>query len=305
MYIRKNCILFISGDAMYLNESDFHLNTAFSIFPDREPFSYFHRCNYDSPENHPLHINSGIEIFIPLQGLSAFMVDGSLYSLEQGDVVIVRPHQVHKTVLRSACLYERASTVLPADLYEGFRFNPFIAILDSNCTHFTPNSETKAELLRIIGQMDSLLLGKQDDTTSMLAFSLITRLVCITSRSIAEAEPQNKASEDLPLSRCRQVLSYINENLAAISSVSMLAEHFGLSIPYLSTLFKQEIGVNLNAYLRARKIGLAKRLLSEGASVTDACFECGFSDCSYFIRCFKSNVGVTPLQYRKQRRFES
>lgn len=289
---------------MYHNESDFHLHTAFSIFPNKEPFSYFHRCNYDRPENHPLHINSGIEIFIPLQGFSDFMVDGALYSLKHGDVMIIRPHQVHKTVLRGACLYERASAVLPADFFEDFRFNPFAAILNSSCAHFTPDSNAKAELMRILERMDRLLLGEQDDTTSMLVFSLITQLVCLAAKGAAEAEPKKTMPEELPPSRCRQILAYINENLTSIASVSMLADVFGLSVPYLSTLFKQEIGVNLNAYLRARKIGLAKRLLSEGATVTDACFECGFGDCSYFIRCFKESVGVTPLQYRKQRRFD-
>ncbi|WEK71791.1 MAG: AraC family transcriptional regulator [Candidatus Chryseobacterium colombiense] len=27
--------------------------------------------------------------------------------------------------------------------------------------------------------------------------------------------------------------------------------------------------------------------------------ECGFSDQSHFIRCFKENIGITPLKYQK------
>jgi len=26
--------------------------------------------------------------------------------------------------------------------------------------------------------------------------------------------------------------------------------------------------------------------------------ECGFSDQSHFIRCFKENIGITPLKYK-------
>ena len=45
---------------------------------------------------------------------------------------------------------------------------------------------------------------------------------------------------------------------------------------------------------------LAKRILEQGASVTEACYESGFNDCSYFIKCFRKSVGFTPYQYRKQ-----
>ncbi|WP_418124759.1 helix-turn-helix domain-containing protein [Chryseobacterium sp. PTM-20240506] len=32
--------------------------------------------------------------------------------------------------------------------------------------------------------------------------------------------------------------------------------------------------------------------------LTDVALECGFSDQSHFIRCFRENMGVPPLKYR-------
>ena len=51
-------------------------------------------------------------------------------------------------------------------------------------------------------------------------------------------------------------------------------------------------------WIQAKKIALAKDLLDKGADVTEACYECGFNDCSYFIRVFKKYVGMTPLTYK-------
>ena len=50
---------------------------------------------------------------------------------------------------------------------------------------------------------------------------------------------------------------------------------------------------------QAKKITLAKDLLDRGADVTTACYECGFNECSYFIRVFRKYVGMTPRKYRE------
>lgn len=293
---------------MYRNENDYHLLTSFSVFPDKEPFAYFHRRGNDRPENHPLHIGSGIEFFIPLAGEVDFMLGGEVYSLQHGDVMIIQPNEVHKTLLRAPCLYERFSITMPPNLFEGFLFDPLQSILRSNCVHFTPDGALRAEFAHIIAQIDRLLLDEKNESLAAQvageAFSHAMQFVCLIAHAVTQTPAGECRTEERLSGKCRAILTYINEHLAQISSVSMLAETFELSVPYLSSLFKQETGVNLNAYLRARRIGLAKRLLSEGASVTDACFECGFGDCSYFIRCFKEIVGVTPLQFRKQRHFE-
>ena len=41
-------------------------------------------------------------------------------------------------------------------------------------------------------------------------------------------------------------------------------------------------------------------MLDEGADVTSVCYDCGFNDCSYFIKVFKSYVGMTPFRYKNK-----
>ena len=93
-------------------------------------------------------------------------------------------------------------------------------------------------------------------------------------------------------------MKYIDQNAAKIESVEELARRFGLSMPYLSSTFKSKIGTPIKSYIQAKKIAYAKELLDNDYSVTDACYECGFNDCSYFIKVFKRHIGVTPYRYK-------
>ena len=49
---------------------------------------------------------------------------------------------------------------------------------------------------------------------------------------------------------------------------------------------------------RNENAGLTKELLEEGASVSKAAMECGFSDLSYFTKVFKRQYGVLPSKVR-------
>jgi len=93
----------------------------------------------------------------------------------------------------------------------------------------------------------------------------------------------------------------VAEHCAQIQSVTEISSALGVSSQYLSSYFSKHVGTPLKTYVQAKKIALAKALLDQGADVTRACYECGFNDCSYFIRVFKAYVGVTPMAYKKRR----
>ena len=95
------------------------------------------------------------------------------------------------------------------------------------------------------------------------------------------------------------LIASLDENLAFPPTVEATARNFGVSPSYISRVFKRYMGIGFSEYLSAARVSRAKKLLSAGATVTEACYECGFSDCSHFISVFKRQVGVTPNKYRK------
>lgn len=71
----------------------------------------------------------------------------------------------------------------------------------------------------------------------------------------------------------------------------LLAEHFFLSESYICRIFKLSTGTTINKYITARRISIAKSLLSNGLSINDVCIKCGFNDYSNFLKAFKKAVG--------------
>ena len=49
--------------------------------------------------------------------------------------------------------------------------------------------------------------------------------------------------------------------------------------------------------ITARRISIAKSLLSNGLNINDVYIKCGFNDYSNFLKSFKKASGVSPKKY--------
>ena len=80
-----------------------------------------------------------------------------------------------------------------------------------------------------------------------------------------------------------------------------LASLVGYTEYYLTEKFKKETGKTVSSYIREAKVARARLLLeSTNLSVAEISDRLAFNTPNYFIQCFKSIVGVTPSQFRKE-----
>lgn len=94
----------------------------------------------------------------------------------------------------------------------------------------------------------------------------------------------------------------INENYKNKVSLKTVADHLHTNPSYLSTLFKQEMGVTFTDYLNQIRINRSCELLADSSlSLIDISIQCGFDGQSYFTKVFRKIKGVTPKDYRKSR----
>jgi AraC-like DNA-binding protein len=101
-------------------------------------------------------------------------------------------------------------------------------------------------------------------------------------------------------SALRRAERFIWENYTHKISLKEIAGASGLSAPYFSTIFKEEMGENVSAYLNRLRVEKAAVMLTEtGLSLNSISEACGFEDQSWFSKIFKIYAGMSPGSYRK------
>lgn len=94
-------------------------------------------------------------------------------------------------------------------------------------------------------------------------------------------------------------LDIIKARYATNLTLESVARETFVSPSYLSTLFKQELGVNFLDYLHQYRIEQAKPLLAQNLKVFAVAKLVGYQDEKHFSTTFKKWTGLTPKQYRK------
>ncbi|MFD0815526.1 helix-turn-helix transcriptional regulator [Amycolatopsis umgeniensis] len=103
------------------------------------------------------------------------------------------------------------------------------------------------------------------------------------------------------LAMLRRVRDRIDRDYAQPLDVEALARGVHVSAGHLSREFRAAYGESPYSYLMTRRIERAMMLLRRGdMSVTEVCFDVGFSSLGTFSTRFSELVGISPSAYRKQ-----
>ncbi|MGB4135196.1 MAG: helix-turn-helix transcriptional regulator [Microbacterium sp.] len=101
----------------------------------------------------------------------------------------------------------------------------------------------------------------------------------------------------------RRVRDRIDREYAKPLDVETLARDAHLSAGHLSREFRRIYGEPPYSYLMTRRVERAMTLLRRGdLTVTEICFEVGFSSLGTFSTRFAELVGVSPTAYRRDPR---
>lgn len=101
------------------------------------------------------------------------------------------------------------------------------------------------------------------------------------------------------------IQSYIEKNAAEKLVVSKLAESSAMAERTFIRRFKNATGNTPSEYIQRVKVELAKKLLeNDKTPIKEICYETGYEDQSYFRNIFKKFTGLTPVDYKKQFKFQ-
>lgn len=267
--------------------------------PIKNDVFYNHKltnCN----QTFPYHRHDAYEIYLFIRGDINHYLEYTCYHLEPGDLIIINPQEMHRTVTLKEQHYERISINIKqdvlkrlstpsTDLAHCFDSRP---IGKNNLVHLS--LEQMIHFHSITDNLENALKSKEYGQDVLVNCYLSQLLLFIDSCYRQSTFSRSNIMPPL----IHNIMVYIDEHLTEDITLQQLSNIFYLNGTYISRLFKKHTALTLRSYLLDRKVTYAKRLLSEGKSVSETCYEAGFCDYTNFIRSFTKSAGMSPGKYR-------
>ena len=123
---------------------------------------------------------------------------------------------------------------------------------------------------------------------------LITEILISMVRKVSLPETGNPGM-DLVFN-CK---TYITEHFSENLTLSDICKKLGYSVPYVSSKFRETVGMTFSQYLQKERINRSRALLlCTNLSVEEICARVGYHNSTFFYRIFKKETGVSPREYR-------
>ena len=282
------------------------------------------RCAWQvmSDAGHPVRASNGV-VVQPASGLADFMrfdylavVGGTLHRgprVSDATQSYLTAAAQHGLPLIGLCT---ASFVLArAGLMEG----------RSACVSWFHKEELEAEFPRLRVVADRLFVEDRDRITCAggtsvihLASHLIERhlgtgasakglRIMLEDHLRAGASPQPPPAvhgiDEVADSRVRRAMLAIERQMGQPFASGAIAREVGLGARQLNRLFKQSLGMSMQAYGRALRLSMAeRRVREESVPFTEIAHASGYADASHFTRDFRRTFGTPPRAARRAAR---
>ncbi len=241
------------------------------------------------------------------KGSAVFEIAGHPVPLGPNDIVIIKPMQYHKFIVKSesGCVF----------IVLNFKFENRINGVHSDVPledflNFVSGRETGPYIKLKVSQKNEIIVllnrilkerESSEPGSEFLNYLLVMELFVLLSRAL-KMEWENSIKTKSP--KLKELIgiavNYIHNNFERDISLKDIAGFVFLSPSYFTRAFKEETGMSPINYLLKVRIDRAKELLTDtGLKISDIALSVGFSNQQRFNEMFKKHTKVTPLQYRK------
>lgn len=249
------------------------------------------------------HYHATYEIYYLLEGERIYFIKDQSYPIQKGDIVLIPPNTLHKTMTKGSNDHERLlisfdRTCLDHLLAQMPSINWFQ--LFDECQPVLRFKLNERQLLQEHLFKINTIFNQNEPDSTYYTQVLILELLILLNRFSTKNLIEEKVIHSSTHLRVFEIVRFINSNYMTSITLNSLSAQFYISTYYLSRLFKEVTGFSFSDYLNQIRLLEAKKLLRySNFSITQLSELVGFESSTHFGRAFKKSTGITPSQYRK------
>lgn len=243
------------------------------------------------------HTHGDFEIYYLILGNCDYYVEKTTHHLKQGDILIIRPSELHGiNPVSSDVPYERVVINVKGEfineidksgqLMESLNNVPFGTLNRFDAETFGHNLCADA--------LDSLI-ENSDEITEL---DIIPRIFLVLSEIKRVLKKTNTGSHKK--STADKIFDFVNQNLFSDITLQKISDTFFISQSQINRIFKKHTGVSVGKYIATKRLLGARHKLHSGVPAIKVSEECGYTDYSVFYRAYKNQFGCSPQQERKK-----
>lgn len=236
-----------------------------------------------------------IEIILISKGDGEYSINGKMYNIKKGDIIIYNSGVIHDEISGSNTMIGSYCCAIGGIKLDGLRKNALIGDDENPIIQ----SDERFPILYNIFDLMFLTLSSgyagAEESCQYFAMSLLIQVRYL----LKKAKGFHDQSLDKPNILGKRIQKYIDTHYKEDISLQKISDDLNISPYYLSHVFKEMIGYSPIQYILRRRIGESQTLLiTTNYSVTKIASMVGYDNPSNFNIIFTKHVGMSPRKYR-------
>lgn len=248
------------------------------------------------------HSHDYLEIAFMMSGTGKYRIDGEVYDVGEGDLIIFNPGTKHQGLVADMTNAVTEFFVGAADIqFKNMPVNAMPLPEEGPIIHTT--GELRQKLFKICASMEAENTVCWQGRYFMMKAYLMQMILLIVRQQMQPVEVKTGCAFESVNKKyvVEQIVNYFEDHYAEKISLDQIAENMYLSPFYISRIFKSETGDTPIRHLINIRLEKAMVLLQEGfaGSIQEVAERVGYDDAYHFSKLFKKRYGMPPSQVKK------
>lgn len=266
-----------------------------SVRKDRLPYFY-----------NDWHYHPELELVYIIKGEGTRFIGDNIARFESGDLVLLGPNLAHvwksdeeyflpeSRKMVAAIVIHFPIDFLGANLWSIPEFSSITKLIESSRRGISFHIPSGHPLRKLLNNIPNL----SPFDRLLILLTILNQLADFNDVQILSSIPFVENSHEHQSARMDKINNFILLNFSKEIQIEKIALIANMTVASLCRYFKKKTRKSVTEFINEVRIGYACKLLIDGkCTITDICYQCGYTNSSYFNRQFKKITQINPSQY--------